>query len=492
MLTLDNAELAFLAIIGRPKLTQKALKLYAEGTVLFNAFTYPHLECMLRAYMNDLKQSRQVSIAFSKDQIAADLSEAVRAEPAVTAELMDKSDALLQRYVTDQLPSEKEGLAQITRLVRKDATRKLGGMITDNADFAQLQQTLNRSKQLVEDISETDPDEHKRKFIFSPFKDIRELTRFMPRLPTGINWMDQVSHGGAREGECWLYLGPSGGGKSALAVQLACAQALMGNDTVWVTYEQTLYGDLSERMIANVTDTSLDDIRDKGYDNLPDIVRDRFESAVSSVQDKLTCLDMAQFEPDPTDPKDIGGVYSICRQVKDLKDSGKRIKFIIVDWIGAMASRVFARTGGNMKNDFQSFAQSSIIEAHDFGEANGVFFLFFHQTDTEAQHAKPTFCPNMTNARDDHGLCFYFDAVFAQGKRDVHNVCWLNPDKTRKAHTQPITLKLIGDRSRFDLVTGWVPNRDGKFYNPAEPDLMDAQEGEETTPASKSYRREVE
>ena len=486
MQILDNADLAFLAIIAWPSLTGKMLKVYAKGNILFNEFIYPHLAVMASAYIRCLKKAREEGNSPSKDQIAADLAEAVQ-HATMAPDMRTKADILLKKYIDDSIPTEEEGKAQLKRLLNREATRKLGAMITMNSYFEELQASLNASKQTIDEITETKTG-RTREFVFNPFADIRKLVRFLPRIPTGINWLDQASHGGAREGECWLVLGPTGGGKSTMTVQLSCAQALMGNYTVWVTYEQTLYGDLAERMIANITDTSLDEIRDKGYDGLDSRIREKFDNIVAGVQDKLVCMDMAQFEPDPSDPGDVGDMHSVCKQVKQMLDEGRKVKFVIVDWMGAMASRVFARTGGDMKKDFSSFVQRQVIMAHDFAEENGVFFLFFHQTDTEAQNAKPTFCPHITNARDDHAMGFYFDAGFALGRRDEHDVCWFNPGKTRKANTRPLTLKLIGDRSRFEYAPGWVPNKNGSFYSIESADI----EGDKAESVASSYEREME
>lgn len=495
MRTLNNAELAFLAVIGHDAVRNKVLRLCAQGYNVFDPFAYPHLSTMLAAYMKSLSRARTEGTSPEPSAFAADMLEAVQADRYVSAEMAESADRILERYVAGDIPDRRHGTSLVERLVKQEVTRNIGNSITGNPDFEQLSSMFDASRRAVDSFSDSADGTSAQKFIFDPFADIADLTKQVPRIPTGINWFDLVSHGGARSGECWLLLGSSGGGKSCITVQLACAQALMGNSTVWVTYEQTMKGDLAERMIANITDCSLDDIRDKGYENLSEDIRTKFEAAADAARNKLTCLDMTKFQADPSDPLDTGGMYSVCKQVRQMKAQGAVIKMVIVDWIGAMVSRMCAKTGRDMTREFRAISQSEIMYAKDFGEREDVFFLFFHQTDTEAQHAKPTYCPDMTNARDDHGLCFYFDSTFTLGKRDQHNVCWLNPAKTRKAHTPPITLRLIGEKSRFELVTGWHPHKNGQFYNPEDPscrtpDEDDPQEAAAAKGAA-GYKRDI-
>ena len=490
MQTFDNADLAFLSILKWPQLTNWAIRQYAREQPLFGGFHYPHLNVMMREYIRCLVKAKKEGWKPTDDQIVADLTEAVESSRDLSSQDREKACLLLQRFALGEVPEKEEGSRCVQKLAKREVTRRIGTMLTTNPDFEALKKSIEQASSSVDELVE-DESQNARKFLFHPFAEISTLVRNLPRLPTGINYLDQASHGGARLGELWLVAGPSGGGKSTTAVQLAVAQALMGVSTVWVTYEQTLYGDLSERMIANVTDTSLDVIRDRGFENLPENVRDSFQSAVEAVKYKLTALDMAQFTPDPADPKDDGGMYTVCREVKKLKDAGENVQVVVVDWIGVMVSRICARTGQDADRMFKSIVRQEVLKTRDFAEKNNVFFLFFHQTDTKAQDARPTFLPGMTNTREDKGMAYYFDCVFTIGRKDKHDICWFNPAKTRKANTRPITLHLVGDKARFEPVSGWVPNRDGNFYNPMMDDDSLYQYGEQA-PSATTFVREVD
>ena len=180
MQILDNADLAFLAIIAWPSLTGKMLKVYAKGNILFNEFIYPHLAVMASAYIRCLKKAREEGNSPSKAQIAAVLAEAVR-HATMAPDMRTKADILLKKYIDDSIPTEEEGKAQLKRLLNREATRKLGAMITMNSDFEELQASLNASKQTIDELTEVKT-EKTREFVFNPFADIGKLVRFLPRI----------------------------------------------------------------------------------------------------------------------------------------------------------------------------------------------------------------------------------------------------------------------------------------------------------------------
>lgn len=279
---------------------------------------------------------------------------------------------------------------------------------------------------------------------------------------------------------------------TATAVQYACAQALMGNTTVWATYEQSLEGDISERIISYVTDESLDKIRDVGFNNLPEDIQRKFWASVSGTNDKLVVLDMTRMKREQeADPQDYGGIYSIWKQVKRLKEEGKQVRTVLVDWVGAMMLRVAANTGKDLTNGFRFYAQHEIDVARDMVKKENIQVIFFHQIDSKTAHMKPTYCPDMTCAKDMHDMSNYMDIVITLGRRDPNNVCWISSAKSRRGAPISRTIQLIGEKSRFVTAKGWIPNRDGNFYKPS--DDYQPEGPQSTAPAGNAaFSREID
>jgi len=489
MQTLNSAELAFLSILGNEELTKKALKLYKGQTFLFTEVFCPHLNLMWNTYVSMLGQyKKDFGFKLRGDIIAAGLAEAVQADRHLPQELKERCDAVLQKLAAGDMPDTAEGTALIGRLVKLDGNRKLVQKLNANADLQVLQQSLDASKRALGDLSDNGAhDDNGVQMVYNPFRDIRKLATKQVRVPTGINWLDDLSSGGGREGDKWLVMGCPGGGKSVCAVQYACAQALMGNDTLWVTYEQSLEGDLAERMIANITDTSLTKIRDVGFDNLPDDIREKFLTAVSGVDDRLVALDMTKWQKDPTDPADNCGIASVRRQFDALKAQGKRFKTVIIDWFGSMMAHIAANEGLDLASCYRFKAQEEIDKLVAFAKEEKVLVIVFHQLDTAANEARPTSVPGANQAQDMKSLQNYFDLVLTIGKRDENEVCYFANPKNRKGQRIVRTLRLIGDKARFVMEDGWLPDpRSGSFYRPVDGG------GPEETGSASGYKREIE
>lgn len=487
MKTLDKAELAFLAILGSKDLLRKALLLYKDNTILFHSVLYPHLNIMWKAYLNSVKKAKETGNKVHKNTLAAELLESVKCSFSLSDDFKSRCDTILQYFLEGDIPSDEEGNSLIQYLVKLDTNRKISAKVTKNADLDELQRTLDASKRALisADIVEKQTSIVDR-VLFEPFKEIDSLAVTNSRIPTGINWLDEVSSGGGRPGELWLLLGSSGGGKTAIAVQYACAQALMGNSTVWATYEQSLEGDISERIIANVTDTSLDDIRDVGFNNMDKSIQDKFWASVAGSHDKLKVLDMTRLKIDPDDPKDNGGMYSVWKYVKMLKAEGHPIKTVLIDWFGAMLLTVSTIAKKDLSSGYRFAAQAEIDIARQMVKEENIMIIFFHQTDSKSQHARPTYIPDKTCSKDMKDMCNYMDLVFTLGTRDKQNVCWFSAAKSRKGAAQSVTIQLIGEKAKFILAKGYKPNRDGNFYKPSQDYNVD------TNFESDSYRREVD
>ena len=466
MKVLNKQELTILAILAYPKIARAATEMLRSHINLFSSVQSPHVYLMWTEYLKLRK--KHIGKKLSKSIVKAELAERIQENEDMPPELIERCDYILEKFGRNEdVPSIEESNELLQTMVKGDVNRKLSRQISNDADIQEMMRTMNSASDVISELDHESKDDSQ--FIFNPFQEMDKLAVHMTRLPTGINWMDEITSGGGRGGELWLFLGGSGGGKTATAVQYACAQALMGNTTVWATYEQSLEGDISERIISYVTDESLDKIRDIGFNNLPEDIQRKFWASVSGTNDKLVVLDMTRMKREQeADPQDYGGIYSIWKQVKRLKEEGKQVRTVLVDWVGAMMLRVAANTGKDLTNGFRFYAQHEIDVARDMVKKENIQVIFFHQIDSKTAHMKPTYCPDMTCAKDMHDMSNYMDIVITLGRRDPNNVCWISSAKSRRGAPISRTIQLIGEKSRFVTAKGWIPNRDGNFYKPSE------------------------
>lgn len=488
MQTLNNAELAFLAMLGHPELTTKVLRVYAAKSYLFTEMFHPHLNLMWNTYVALLKKyKKDYGLKLSPDISAAGIAEAVAADTRLPAELKAKCDAILQKLTAGRIPDLDQGERLIKNLMELEANRKLVSQLNSNADLMALQQSLDASKRTMSIMDDGKDDESEAGVIVNPFRDIKKLVRRFERVPTGINWMDELSSGGGREGDLWLVLGSPGGGKTTLCVQYCCAQAMLGNNVLWATYEQTIEGDIAERMVANITDTSLDVIRDVGFDSLPQEVQDKFWAAVAGVDDRLTAMDMTRVQADPQDPEDYGGVKSIWKQFRKMKEDGHAPRTVIIDWFGSMMSRIASNLCIDLSTCYRFKAQEEINTLIQFARTEKIHIIVMHQLDVKAAGARPTYLADATHAQDMHNLQNFFDLVIILGKKDVNSIMYVSNPKARKGGRLVRTVRMVGEKSRLVMEDGWLPNRDGNFYKPG------ATSGDsDARGAAEEYERELE
>lgn len=488
-----KGEQLMLAILTNVEIAKRAVLALRRNIVLFNQFASPHLHCLMAAYLELVEKHGKLEVP--RRQLVAHLQEALDAETAMAQEQRERATSIIQDVIAGEQVATEDGDRFLKFAAEADATSKVSAMlVSGNTDFMALSDRVNKLQQDVDDIvGESDAEDSGGIKIVKPFKEMQRLLKQMPRIPTGINWMDKASSGGGRMGELWLILGGTGGGKTVTAVQYSCLQALLGNQVALFQYEQQIEGDIAERIMSSVTGESLDLIRDKGWEGLPENIRDKFKVAVDEVADNLSTINMSSVARDPADDKSNLGMYDIWQTVKKLnegKPEDQRVKSVIVDWIGAMVVTIASQTGESISGtDFQHVCKREFLIANRMAREEKLMVIFFQQLTTEAVQKPPTYKPTKNDSENNRAMANDFDIVLCLGKLDANKICWLNPGKTRKTDTQAMTLHLVGDKCRFDLVEGWLPGRDGQFYNPRLIGQEDATERETT---ASTYRRDVD
>lgn len=489
MKVLNKQELTLLAILSHPQIARNALKMTVDHINLFSKIQSPHVHMMWKSYLQLRQKNKGKKL--SKAVLKTELSECIQADQDMPPELIERCDYILDKFGKgEDIPTVEDSTELLQTMVRGDLNRKMSRLISDDAAISEMSKAVSSASGAISELDNENTEDNR--YVFNPFKEMDQLATHTVRLPTGINWMDEITSGGGRGGEMWLVLGAPSGGKTAISVQYACAQALMGYTTVWATYEQSLEGDIAERIISYVTDESLDKIRDVGFNNLPEDIQRKFWASVAGADDKLVVLDMTRLKGvQEEDPQDYGGIWSIWKQVKKLKSEGKQVRTILVDWVGAMMQRISANGHKDIATNFRFNTEHEFMIAKEMVKRENVQIIFFHQVDSKTAAARPTFCPGMTCAKDMHDMSNYMDIVITIGRRDKNNICYISAAKSRKGAAITRTIQLIGEKARFITANGWIPDRDGNFYKPSEDDMPDNPD-DARSDVNKAYSREID
>lgn len=490
--TLTTEELTLVYILQSIELTRKALRLRLKNKVkLFDDDLTPHVSILWDAYVCALRDLGESWVGSSKELRLAKTRETLaKAKPLSL--INERCLFLLDKATTENIDDSQviEGLELLRRAIGFDANRKFMSTINANPDLKKLQEQLDKSKQAIEVLSDDKP--KARTCIRTPLSEVADLMCHRERIPMGINFLDKLSNGGGRAKELWTILGPSGGGKTMLTVQLAVAQTLMGNHCVWVTYEQSMEGDLTERMVANVLGGGLSGLRDKAFSDLPEEDQARYWGRVAGLADNLTVIDMTMAETETDDPKYNRGMYAVWQKVKEVKASGKNVKIVLIDWFGELLTMLCGDLNLDGEREYRSRGMEQIAIAREMAKTEDLMIIFWHQLNTQTQTAKPTHKPTKGDAFNMKSLSYNMDAMFALGTRDKHDVAYFLALKARKGDLLETTVQMEGEKARFTEVHGWVPNRDGEFYKPGEDMNAETYEAvDQREDAAASYKREV-
>ena len=241
---------------------------------------------------------------------------------------------------------------------------------------------------------------------------------------------------------------------------------MLGNLTVWFTYEQPFNNDISERILANLTGIPLSTLRNKSFGELTPEQQHLYRSCTSGVN-SLVGVDFSTTENfDPTDEFDTGGVYSIEKQIKLAEQrTGRKCKFVILDWFGQIMENQAALQEVDLSKNYRHFARKFLADLLEMMKRLDVFVLLFHQLNAKCCDASPTYIPNKTDFQDIKSLANNAHWAFLIGKLDDNNVCWFRCDKGRRRGVGTQTIQLDGEHACFVAVEGWAPGRDGNFYN---------------------------
>ena len=466
MIALTKEELALLHILSCDDTTRRTLKACRNKVELFPKRNLPHLNLILMQMLLELAECKKQRkpLKLNRQEFIANALKALE-DSQMLDEQKDRGKALLTAYAeqVEELDKDK-GKELLLYLIEQHCTRQVTSALGNSTAFASLRRMVDEGHALVQSMQEET--QEKQQGGVDLIATIPELMATKTRIPFGISYFDKATGGGACTGELAVIGAGTGGGKTMCATDIACNQAMLGNLTVWFTYEQPFNNDISERILANLTGIPLSTLRNKSFGELTPEQQHLYRSCTSGM-DSLVGVDFSTTENfDPTDEFDTGGVYSIEKQIKLAEQrTGRKCKFVILDWFGQIMENQAALQEVDLSKNYRHFARKFLADLLEMMKRLDVFVLLFHQLNAKCCDASPTYIPNKTDFQDIKSLANNAHWAFLIGKLDDNNVCWFRCDKGRLRGVGTQTIQLDGEHACFVAVEGWAPGRDGNFYN---------------------------
>jgi len=185
---------------------------------------------------------------------------------------------------------------------------------------------------------------------YSVEPDAPELTSLVEEFettPYRINFIDSVMGGGCRENEVYCLLGPTGGGKSLLGLQLVTEQAThfyvenINSINVYFTYE-LCKRDTLVRAYAQTTSIPLERLEQiaRQEDHFTEDERRRYNIAREVLRNCYRIVDFSGSDPSTSDTANGGDLYEVVDYLMKLQDTtGRKLCTVVLDWAGLIVER---------------------------------------------------------------------------------------------------------------------------------------------------------
>jgi hypothetical protein len=309
-----------------------------------------------------------------------------------------------------------------------------------------------------------------------------------PRLPTGVSFVDRIMEGGCEAGDCNVILGPAGGGKTTLSMQLACSIARLQTTytgpnspiepglVVFVGYEdgkrmmQIRAGSCAAHVLKNrlrsqieaggklSTSGNLEQYEQIMYAGTPNTIerlgeQERLEEIKPWMNKYLALVDYH-------DPKNggRGHITEIRQKLAALQQKrGLPIRAVFVDWAGVLVRNYLLASYGKVESSTMSLELAGVLHRckSELAAPFGTTVWISHQVAGRHTGRPPATRPHHSEAQWCTSFADYAWFAFCLGNKDEeHNVCQFVASKTRHGESgPPVLLKINGAFCRMEDVS---------------------------------------
>ena len=260
---------------------------------------------------------------------------------------------------------------------RRDAVRIIGQ--ADGRDSA-LQHVVKAHQQLT--VNQNPPTD--------PF-DLSTKPQLSVRYPTGATYFDLILGGGTIPSECYGILGPSGGGKTLMALDVSCSMAESGQRVEYFTYEQPPK-EVQPRLFSRASGLSINDLKNRSWEELPEAVRDKVERSSEKLKGNLIMHDRSSSGD---------SVIDVVNVIRESIGNGRKPDMVVIDWLWPLVLRIAANESASRRNVNERTVLQKV--ADDFKGVAAEYdttILVLHQLSTEMAKRRASKKPQWFNSAE--------------------------------------------------------------------------------------------
>lgn len=269
-------------------------------------------------------------------------------------------------------------------------------------------------------------------------------------------YFNKLVNGGLCPGEIVMVLGPMGGFKTTMSIDLVCALAKLQHYTMYMSYEQSYQGgDMPVRFMSRLAGVNRDILMNSAVAQLSEADR-------KAIDDAKVYSPYAMFYDRS---QAVDHVADLASMVRELTLAGKPPKLIIIDqlmtWMGKWPEMLAG------KDDW--FRKKSTMVIMDLKtqvcEKYGTNMIILHQITAAAIGKRGGQSFGHTESAENKGIGFYADFVLTIGTKDeTHNIFKMMAGKARRGQNNSVLVQAIPDVCKFRYAKDWQEDANsGRF-----------------------------
>lgn len=321
-------------------------------------------------------------------------------------------------------------------LVDVHITSPLQAMLSSGSDMSEIYEALQQGMNVaaVSAVEPLDP--------LAEFEMYQEASKPMPLGGTDIMYFNQLTNGGMAPGEVMMMVGPTGGFKTMMAVDIVCSMAMVQQYSMFCSYEQAFKsGDLPNRFMSRMSGISKEYLRNTKLDTMPADVKEKIRQAKQYGQ-YIQFMDRSQH---------IDKIEDIGGQVQDAINRGKKPEFIIVDQLLTWVSKWPELQGGDPKI-LRTMARDILLSLkREVCEKYGTRLLLLHQVPADVLKSGAGKALHITDSAECKSMAFWADFAVAMGVRTTQDVFILSCGKNRCGVLKAYAIQAHPEFCKFSL-----------------------------------------
>jgi KaiC/GvpD/RAD55 family RecA-like ATPase len=276
-----------------------------------------------------------------------------------------------------------------------------------------------------------------------PF-DLSDKPALSVRNPTGATYFDLILGGGTIPSEVYGILGPSGGGKTLMALDVSCSMAERGRRVEYFSYEQPPK-EIRPRLFSRAAGINIDDMKNREWDELPEAVREKITASSEKLKGNLIMHDRSSSGD---------SIADVINVVRESIANGRKPELVVLDWLWPLVLRIAANQAGSRRNTNERTVMQKITDdIKAIAAKYDTSILVINQLSIEMAKRRASKKPQWFNSAEAGSFAWLMHYCIAIGTQDEQGFCWLVGSKARANAKTSFVVQCLGNFNRFRLPT---------------------------------------